>query len=103
MPIPGASAATISNSYKMDCDAISFSRHAILRMFARAISPDEVRTALVTGEVIADSPEDTPYPSVLILAISRGAAAACRNGARRQHRALLRDNSVCTRSRPMGK
>jgi hypothetical protein len=24
---------------------------------------------LVTGEVIADYPEDTPYPSVLILAI----------------------------------
>jgi len=44
----------------MDCDAISFSRHAIERMFDRAISPEEVRMALVTGEVIADYPEDAP-------------------------------------------
>jgi hypothetical protein len=56
----------------MDCDAISFSRHAIQRMFERAISPDEVRVALVTGAVIADYPEDAPYPSMLILAMVAG-------------------------------
>jgi len=56
----------------MDCDAISFSRHAIQRMFERAISPDEVRMALVTGEVIASYPDDAPYPSVLILAFVAG-------------------------------
>jgi hypothetical protein len=56
----------------MDCEAISFSRHAIQRMFERAISPDEVRAALTMGEVIADYPEDTPYPSMLVLAIIAG-------------------------------
>ena len=56
----------------MDCDAISFSRHAIQRMFERAISPEEVRMALVAGEVIADYPEDVPYPSVLILGVVAG-------------------------------
>jgi hypothetical protein len=56
----------------MDCDAISFSRHAIQRMFERAISPDEVRVALVKGEVIAYYPDDAPYPSVLILVIVVG-------------------------------
>jgi hypothetical protein len=56
----------------MDCDAISFSRHAFERMFERAIRPDEVRVAMATGEVIADYPTDAPYPSVLILAIVAG-------------------------------
>jgi len=56
----------------MDCEAISFSRHAIQRMFERAISPDDVRTALVTGEAIAEYPDDSPYPSVLILASVAG-------------------------------
>jgi Domain of unknown function (DUF4258) len=41
-------------------------------MFERAISPDEVRMALLTGEVIADYPDDTPYRSMLILAFIGG-------------------------------
>jgi hypothetical protein len=45
----------------MDCEAISFSRQALQRMFERAISPDEVHAALADGEVIADYPDDTPY------------------------------------------
>jgi hypothetical protein len=52
----------------MDCEAISFSRHALQRMFERAINPAEVRAALVDGEVIADYPDDTPYHSMLIFA-----------------------------------
>ena len=56
----------------MDCDAISFSRHALQRMFERAISPDEIRKALANGETVADYPEDTPYPSRLILGIVAG-------------------------------
>jgi hypothetical protein len=62
----------ISNGSDMDCDAISFSGHAIQRMFERAISPVDVRTALVTGEVIAEYPDDAPYPSVLISAFVAG-------------------------------
>jgi hypothetical protein len=67
----------------LDCDAISFSRHAIQRMFERAIHPDEVRMALATGEVIADYTADVPYPSMLVLAIVAGRplhVVAARNG-----------------------
>jgi hypothetical protein len=53
----------------MDCKAISFSRHALQRMFKRAISPTDVRAALETGEVIVEYPQDRPYPSRLILAL----------------------------------
>jgi hypothetical protein len=53
----------------MDCEASSFSRHAVQRMFERAISPEEVRVALVNGETIAEYRDDTPYPSMLILAL----------------------------------
>jgi Domain of unknown function (DUF4258) len=56
----------------MDCNAISFSGHAIQRMFERAITLDDVRIAMSMGEVIADYPEDVPYPSVLVLAIVAG-------------------------------
>jgi Domain of unknown function (DUF4258) len=56
----------------MDCEAISFSRHALERMFERAIGPDEVRMAVLTGEVIVDYPDDTPYRSMLILAFVGG-------------------------------
>jgi hypothetical protein len=71
-PPPGDNAAATWGGADMDCDAISFSRHAFQRMFERAISPDEVRVALVTGEVIADYPHDTPYRSVLVLALVGG-------------------------------
>ena len=56
----------------MDCRSISFSRHAIQRMFERAISPEEVGVVVRTGEVIADYPDDTPYRSMLIMAIVSG-------------------------------
>ena len=36
-------------------------------MFERAVSTDEVRAVLATGETIADYPDDTPYPSRLVL------------------------------------
>jgi len=36
-------------------------------MFERAVSTDEVRAVLATGETIADYPDDTPYPSQLVL------------------------------------
>ena len=54
----GRSAATISTKADMDCEALSFSRHALQRMFERAISPEEVRTALANGEVITYYPDD---------------------------------------------
>jgi hypothetical protein len=46
---------------------ITFRTHAVRRMFERAVSPDEVRAVLATGETIADYPDDSPYPSRLVL------------------------------------
>lgn len=44
-----------------------FSTHVIKRMFERGISRAEIRQVLTTGEVIKTYPDDTPYPSRLIL------------------------------------
>jgi hypothetical protein len=79
----------------MDCNAISFSRHAVQRMFERAISPAAVRMALENGEAIADYPADTPYPSMLIPSLCRGTAIARGGGAGRQDEALLRGHRLC--------
>ena len=51
----------------MRFDRLSFSGHATVRMFERRIRTEDVRQVLATGEVIADYPGDTPYPSCLIL------------------------------------
>lgn len=41
--------------------------HAVQRMAQRNISAAEVRHVLTTGRVIEDYPNDTPYPSYLML------------------------------------
>ncbi|MCA3748322.1 MAG: DUF4258 domain-containing protein [Rubrobacter sp.] len=51
----------------MDCRGVRFSRHAIERMFERAIPPEAVRKLIETGEIIAAYPDDKPYPSMLLL------------------------------------
>jgi hypothetical protein len=38
-------------------------------MFERSIGRDEVAVAVASGEVIAEYPDDTPFPSVLLLQI----------------------------------
>lgn len=48
-------------------DRLIFRVHAIQRMFQRRISVDDVRQVLATGEVVEDYPNDTPYPSRLLL------------------------------------
>ena len=55
----------------MQCERLVFSRHAIQRMFERAISTAEVRQAVVSGETIEEYPEADPYPGVLILGFPR--------------------------------
>lgn len=45
---------------------VTYSGHAIKQMFARRISVEEVATVLHTGEIAAEYPDDTPYPSRLI-------------------------------------
>ena len=46
---------------------VIFRVHALQRMFQRRISVEEVRNVLETEEVVEDYPNDTPYPSRLIL------------------------------------
>lgn len=41
-------------------------------MFERKISAEEVRYVLETGEAIEEYPDDTPYPSRLILGFYKG-------------------------------
>ena len=44
-----------------------FRVHAIQRMFQRQISEAAVREILTNGETIETYPDDTPYPSRLVL------------------------------------
>lgn len=46
---------------------IAFRVHALQRMAARHITTDDVRQVLTSGESIEDYPDDTPYPSRLVL------------------------------------
>lgn len=46
---------------------LAFRVHALRRMAQRRISVAEVRQVLSTGDVIEDYPDDTPYPSNLML------------------------------------
>ena len=45
----------------------SFSGHVFKRMAERGFSPDAVKSVIENGTVIKDYPDDTPYPSRLIL------------------------------------
>ena len=51
----------------MDCNGVQFSRHAIERMFQRALPPRVVASVIVNSETVESYPDDTPYPSLLLL------------------------------------
>lgn len=51
----------------MNCKTLHFSRHAFERMFQREINPDTVAQIVADGEIIADYPDDLPFPSTLLL------------------------------------
>ena len=51
----------------MNCKTLHFSRHAFERMFQRGINPDTVTQIVADGEIIADYPDDLPFPSALLL------------------------------------
>lgn len=44
-----------------------FRKHALQRMFQRSISTAEVSAVLIDGKCIIAYPDDTPYPSRLLL------------------------------------
>lgn len=52
----------------MDFDTVVFSGHAVRRMFERSVDADSVRHVLRSGEVIAEYPDDRPFPTLLLLA-----------------------------------
>lgn len=52
----------------MTCKEVLFSDHAIIQMFKRNISVDDVKLVIETGETIAEYQNDKPYPSFLMLA-----------------------------------
>ena len=45
----------------------SFSEHVFNRMAERGFSPDTIKSVIENGTVIKSYPDDTPYPSRLIL------------------------------------
>ncbi|MEW6386979.1 MAG: DUF4258 domain-containing protein [Thermodesulfobacteriota bacterium] len=71
----------------MDCDELVFSGHAIQQMFARGIRTGAVRRVIEGGEVIADYPDDLPFPSCLVLGWVEGRplhVVVARDAARRR-------------------
>lgn len=55
----------------MECREIRFSGHATRRMFARGLATDNVITVVRDGRRIIEYPDDSPYPSVLLLGFVR--------------------------------
>ena len=51
----------------MDCGEVVYTRHALMRMFERAVTTADVREILLTGELVEDYPADEPFPSRLLL------------------------------------
>ncbi len=51
----------------IQCRSLYYSRHAMERMFQRAVPPEVVAHVIADGEVVATYPDDTPFPSALLL------------------------------------
>lgn len=58
----------------MNCERIVLSGHALQRIFERGLSGDDVRSVLCDGEEISSYPDDTPYPSCVMLGFVEGRA-----------------------------
>ncbi|MBM3811693.1 MAG: DUF4258 domain-containing protein [Acidimicrobiia bacterium] len=56
----------------MTYSEISFSGHAVRRMFQQRIAVGEVVEVIQQGEVIQEYPEDRPFPSQLMLRFVKG-------------------------------
>jgi hypothetical protein len=51
----------------MEYKRIIFSGHAVRQMFSRSISKDDILAVIERGQIIAEYPDDKPYPSRLML------------------------------------
>lgn len=69
-------------------ERINWKKHALVRMFERNISRQEVKYAILNGEVIENYSKDYPFPSVLIAYVSN-------NMHRPLHIVVLYDNGLC--------
>lgn len=58
----------------MNCERVIFTGHAVGRMFERSVSRDNALAVLVSGETIAEYPDNKPFPSRLLLSVVRGRA-----------------------------
>jgi len=56
----------------LEYERLVFSAHAVQRMFQRGIRRDQVKSVIVGGEVIAEYPGDSPYPSRLMFRVVGG-------------------------------
>ncbi len=56
----------------MQCERTVFSGHAIQRMFERGVGIDAVNSVVSSGDIVADYPDDSPYPSRLLLGFVEG-------------------------------
>lgn len=62
----------INDGLAMSNEKITYRLHAVQRMFDLKVSAEEVRYVQEIGEVIEEYPDDTPYPSCLILGRYKG-------------------------------
>lgn len=53
----------------MNCKTIIFSGHAVIQMFKRNISVNDVEAVMMVGQIIKNYPDDKPFPSFLVLGI----------------------------------
>ena len=53
----------------MPYNRLVFRVHAIQHMFQRQINAEDVRHVLATGEILESYPDDSPYPSFLVLGL----------------------------------
>ena len=84
----------------MNCEITHYSHHAFERMFERAITPDVIREDVTKGEIIANYPDDRPFPSALILGFDQARPihiVAARNAATSECHVV-----TVTRPHPMG-
>ena len=51
----------------MPYDRVIYSRHALTRLFERSLRRVDIERVLRNGEVIKRYPDDSPYPSYLML------------------------------------
>ena len=56
------------------CTSVTYTGHALRRMFERQLSTEEVVYTLQAGELVVDYPDDRPYPSQLRLGWVNGRA-----------------------------